>query len=485
MPLNAKEMSLRPFESEGECRVLVRYYWLMAICALWLGGGCSRPPQFRENALEWYKQEKAARFEPGQSFAASHRRDVADVTTAWFGTPDEPFFPFLDGEEDPAVELISTARLNWAAGPVVSQDETQSAGLYRRHCAHCHGVTGDGAGPTAAFLSPYPRDFRLGKFKFKSSTTGTPPTKAELLTVLRNGVPGTSMPSFRLLKDEELEALADYVVYLSIRGTVERLLIGAVRELGDDERLVMLPDGKTLSQALAEADAGSGDSAPNSSETPAAKGGTEESPTDETEETEPGPDTELDMDRITEDLDYLTEDHFLPVLEKWLGSLDGDASDLEVPAWVQDRQHPEFGTQVSVGRGLYFGKANCVQCHGETGLGDGQTNNYDDWTNDWLKVEGIDPTNPEAWAPYVNAGAMPPRPILPRNLRLGVYRGGDRPDDIFYRIRNGIEGTPMPASLTLTEDEVWALVAYVRQLPFERLSRPETGRKQENDKFTR
>ena len=49
-----------------------------------------------------------------------------------------------------------------------------------------------------------------------------------------------------------------------------------------------------------------------------------------------------------EDLDYLTEDHFLPVLEKWLGSLDGDASDLEVPAWVQDRQHPEFGTQVSV-----------------------------------------------------------------------------------------------------------------------------------------
>ena len=56
---------------------------------------------------------------------------------------------------------------------------------------------------------------------------------------------------------------------------------------------------------------------------------------------------------------------------------------------------------------------------------------------------------------------------MPRNLRLPVYRGGDHPSDIYLRIANGIEGTPMPSSNILTSDEKWKLVAYVRSLPYE------------------
>ena len=41
--------------------------------------------------------------------------------------------------------------------------------LYMQHCLHCHGVSGDGAGPTAKFLNPRPRDYRQGIFKFKST----------------------------------------------------------------------------------------------------------------------------------------------------------------------------------------------------------------------------------------------------------------------------------------------------------------------------
>jgi mono/diheme cytochrome c family protein len=451
--------------------------------------GCTPPPQFRENRLEWYKQERAARLEPGQSFAGHHFQDVADVTTAWFGTPDEVFLPLISGPDDPVGELLDRGRLQRAAGAVKSRDERSSEGLYRRHCAHCHGVTGDGAGPTAAFLSPYPRDFRLGKFKFKSSSIGTPPSKEDLKTLLVNGVPGTSMPSFRLLSDEELESLSDYVIYLSLRGSVERLLIAAVKDLGDDERLVALPAGvRRSAQASVGGSSASGSSASESSASgssasesaaagPAAAG---ESPA-----VVVGAGDDFDPAVLEEELLYLADDHLTPMVEKWLGILDYEPKAVAMPDWVGDRGHPAYAAQVDVGRKLYFGPANCVQCHGETGLGDGQTNNYDDWTNDWLKVEGIDPSDPQAWAAYVNAGAHPPRPILPRNLRMGVYRGGDRPIDIFRRIQYGIEGTPMPASLTLTEEQIWALVVYVQQLPYEPLSRPETSQKLANDRPVR
>ncbi|OYW18898.1 MAG: hypothetical protein B7Z55_09805, partial [Planctomycetales bacterium 12-60-4] len=38
--------------------------------------------------------------------------------------------------------------------------------VYMKNCLHCHGVAGDGAGPTARYLNPKPRDYRLGVFKF-------------------------------------------------------------------------------------------------------------------------------------------------------------------------------------------------------------------------------------------------------------------------------------------------------------------------------
>jgi mono/diheme cytochrome c family protein len=487
--------------------------FFIALIVLIAGAGCTPPPQFRENGLEWYKQERTAGLKAGEKFADHHRHDVADIVSDWFGTPDQPALPLVEGAEDPLVQLFDPAGLQRAAGPVVSRDKESSAGLYRRHCAHCHGVTGDGMGPTASFLSPYPRDFRLGRFKFKSSTTGTPPTKAELKLLLQNGVPGTSMPSFRLLSDDELDALVDYVIYLSMRGMVERFLVAAVRDLEDDERLVNLPKDMRFRDLPAKAKGEIGtpvaklmkpeaagpdtdtlegtegkEPQPDASETQDAKeaGAGESNATGDAKSTdEAAGQLAFDPESVEEDLLYLVDEQLLPVAEKWLGILDSEPAEIEVPDWVSDPKHSDYAAQVENGHKLYFGAANCVQCHGETGVGDGQTNNFDDWTNDWLKVEGIDPNDPKAWAPYVDAGAPPPRPIMPRNLRLGVYRGGDRDTDLFYRIRNGIEGTPMPASLTLTDEQVWALVVYVRQMPFEKMSRPATAPKAENQRSVR
>lgn len=460
---------------------------LLGILSVGLLAGCSKEPQFRANQLEWVKMEKAARLPEGEHFDPIYHQDVADVMTAWFGTPDDPFYPMLEGEEDLANEVISLENLASSSGAVKSDREDRHAGLYREHCAHCHGITGDGAGPTASFLDPYPRDFRLGKFKFKMSPTGTPPSKEDLKRILVNGIPGTAMPSFRLLSDEELDSLTDYVIYLSSRGLTERLMIGGVRELGEDlPRMVTLPREKRISEILDPAGKTSAKAVAQSTEAD------EESDSEEAEDGEearedieiPVPD-KFDAELVNDELAYVYEDYFLPVLEKWLSALEYEADVPEVPEWIDQPEHELYDAKIELGQQLYFGQANCKQCHGETGLGDGQTNNYDDWTNDWLQVESLNPQDLESLDDYLKAGAFPPRPIKPRNLRTGVYRGGDRPEDVYLRIKNGIEGTPMPASLTLNEDQVWALVAYVRQLPYEPMSRPVTSKKATNDKAVR
>lgn len=450
--------------------------------------GCSKEPQFHENQLEWVKVEKAAGLPKGQHFPPIHHQDVADIITAWFGTPDKPYLPLVEGEDDPLNELISLDNVKMSAGAVSSDRENRHQGLYREHCSHCHGITGDGAGPTASFLDPYPRDFRHGKFKFKKTVTGTPPTREDLKRILVNGVPGTAMPSFRLLSDEELDALVDYVIYLSMRGMTERLLVGSVRELGEDlPRLISLPEARRISEILYPSDEKPVESKATAAEAEASGTDVEVAGNEAEEE---GPveipiPEKFDEEVVLEELAYMYEEQYFLVLEKWLSSLDFEDETPEAPEWIDDPSHEDYEEKILLGQTLYFGEANCKQCHGETGLGDGQINNYDDWTNDWLKVENLNPQDLASMEDYLKAGAFLPRPILPRNLRTGVYRGGDEPSDLFARIKNGIEGTPMPASLTLEDDEVWALVAFVRQMPYETISRPVSGKKTTNDKSIR
>jgi hypothetical protein len=82
-------------------------------------------------------------------------------------------------------------------------------------------------------------------------------------------------------------------------------------------------------------------------------------------------------------------------------------------------------------------------------------------------------------------GALPPRGNRPRNLRQGVYRGGRRPIDLYWRVYNGIDGAGMPGvrdsvlkegdipdPKKLSQDDVWHLIEYVQSLPYERVSRP-------------
>lgn len=370
-----------------------------------LSTGCTPEPQFRTHAVRQRTLERVHL--GGDRLPDSITAEIGSLMTALFGTPDEPAFP--EGLVDE--QLVSLERLRMASGPVASDRSGAHSGLYREHCAHCHGITGDGSGPTASFLNPYPRDFRMGKFKFKDSRLGKAPTDEDLRKILVNGIPGTAMPSFRLIDESEIDALVDYVKYLSIRGQVERSLLLAATELEEGDSL--LPPA------------------------------------------EPGKE-----DERRELLDELLLTSVTPVLEKWTNR---EADITEVPPMPGEFGNPGSAL-VSLGAELFFAKGNCAQCHGAAGAGDGQTALYDDWTSDWLKEAKLDPNNAADIAEFRKLGALPPRTIRPRNLGLAIFRGGDRPADIYRRIANGIEGTSMPAAVGLSADEIWALVAYVYQM---------------------
>lgn len=83
--------------------------------------------------------------------------------------------------------------------------------VFLNRCIGCHGEKGDGKGPAAKFLSPKPRDFTSGVFKFKSTPNEALPTDQDLIRTLSYGIPGTSMPSFNLLPEVSKYAVVQYI----------------------------------------------------------------------------------------------------------------------------------------------------------------------------------------------------------------------------------------------------------------------------------
>jgi mono/diheme cytochrome c family protein len=86
----------------------------------------------------------------------------------------------------------------------------------------------------------------------------------------------------------------------------------------------------------------------------------------------------------------------------------------------------------ALARGRALFEANCVLCHGERGDGHGR------------RASGF---------------AQPPA-----NFTDPAWRAGATPRRVFFAIREGLHGTPMPSWKWLSEDDSWDLVAYVLSL---------------------
>jgi mono/diheme cytochrome c family protein len=76
--------------------------------------------------------------------------------------------------------------------------------VYRTNCLNCHGAKGQGDGPVAGSLTPRPADLTTEMVQKKSGK--------ELLTIIREGKPGTSMPSWKgELSDQHIHDVLAYL----------------------------------------------------------------------------------------------------------------------------------------------------------------------------------------------------------------------------------------------------------------------------------
>jgi mono/diheme cytochrome c family protein len=327
---------------------------------------------------------------------AEQRQALNKVLEEVFGTPASPKL---------AGEALQKFRAQYKG---YLDDEALARGSmkYREQCLHCHGLTGDGRGPTAPWVNPHPRDYRAGKFKFMSTAQiqrkEQKPNLEDLVRTIREGIEGTSMPAFRLLSTEELHSLAGYVLHLSLRGQTEAVTLLALLE---DPKIKVKEEATDNLEKFAGywADAPESQLKPNPARVP-------NYPLD--------PDPEKDRDHKARD---------------------------------------------SVKRGFDLfvspGAASCISCHSDFGR-----------QSPW-KYDG--------WGTIVR----------PADLTAGVYRGGRRPIDLYWRIATGINVSGMTSykdakddSKGLSDEKIWDLVHFLQILPYPqmrkafgiRLERPES-----------
>ncbi len=88
--------------------------------------------------------------------------------------------------------------------------------IYLAQCAVCHGIQGDGDGFLAAGFDVKPRDFTGGIYKFRSTGNGDYPLLKDIERVVRDGVPGTTMPAWgQFLDSQQIRDVSRYLIVLS------------------------------------------------------------------------------------------------------------------------------------------------------------------------------------------------------------------------------------------------------------------------------
>lgn len=318
------------------------------------------------------------------------------------GADEPPSFSIAQADGEALAQYSSQPGFTLASGRA----------LYMEHCLHCHGTSGDGAGPTAEYLNPRPRDYRKGLFKFTSTKEGEHVTRDDLTRIIKLGIPGTYMPSFLLLEDEEIAAIVEYVRWLSMRGEVEYAL-GA--QLVSDFSTKAIQDrvegGETKDEIMAE------------------------------------------LKETLADIDTLVSEAGDEIADAWSRAEEPETQIVPSIARVEDTEESRRR-----GRAVFISAAaKCTNCHGPQGLGNGrQTEEYE--TNEETGKKWDEPGLHDKWGNIVQ----------PRNLKTGIYRGGRRPIDIFRRVRAGVKGSGMPAfgESVIPDEDLWHLVNYVKSIPF-------------------
>lgn len=107
-----------------------------------------------------------------------------------------------------------SAVMLWAQvqqNPGSEQQRAAGKALYDKNCSQCHGDDGKGDGPASSFMKPRPRDFTTGKYKIRTTPTGSLPVQEDIKKIVRQGMPHTAMPAWPQFTDSQLDQLAFYL----------------------------------------------------------------------------------------------------------------------------------------------------------------------------------------------------------------------------------------------------------------------------------
>jgi mono/diheme cytochrome c family protein len=311
-------------------------------------------------------------------------------------------------------------------------------------------VPGNGRGPTARWINPHPRDFRAGLFKFQSINKALdgqahPPSRGDLMRTLRQGIEGTAMPSFNLLSDDQLESLISYVIHLSIRGQVEMKMMKHQRlNFNDntgtyDKWLDQDEEGITLSFSEAVKQETSKVLKERQGREERYKGWIPSQDPANAIAVAPYPYQPGDLKALKESVKrgqmLFTANPSKEFLDEYRDRL--IKQEIKNPADLTEAKKKEFEK-----RALSITKIGCISCHVDYGR---QAKfRYDLW------------------------GTL----VRPNNFTLGVFRGGHRPVDMYYRIHSGINGSEMtPFGKDFQPQDIWDLVNFVSNLSYPAMRR--------------
>ncbi len=410
------------------------------------------PIEYRDSELFTTKVKGSADLVGKPNLQATVRKALADL----FGpTPQNIKVPEGSGLIEGGRLLANREEVDGRIKPLSYQSALKGSNvpvaggyaLYRKYCLHCHGVQGAGDGPTAEFLYPIPRDYRRGVFKFTSTAPSNPkPTRADLRKTLVHGLHGTSMPAFEALMDPAgIEQVIDYVIFLSMRGETERNLIAEAALASKDDPAELSAD--TIKEIVAN------------------------------------------------------------VVNNWK-SVEGIVVNPKARRVESSKESILRGRNIFLGINTTGNKVACTDCHGAQGIGNGtsfvEKKLFDKVVFGRKTIEKaievryheLEDEHASASIPageghgHSGLGMLPEKfddyksreltnwekgsmddwgnPLRPANLNLGVYKGGRRPIDLYWRIAKGINGAKMPAHANLLpDDQIWDVVNFILALPYE------------------
>lgn len=335
-------------------------------------------------------------FDPAE-LQPQRRGEYAQLLGEMFGTPAHPKVSGFD----PAVlkKLDENLTPEKVIGGLKLDEETLAEGskVYRHQCLHCHGLEGNGRGPTGFWVNPHPRDYRQGVYKFTSSGQALgerKPRREDLRHIITTGIEGTSMPSFGMLSSADVDRLISYVMYLSFRGEAEYQTMLDILKNKDLSPLQLTENVEkpSLKQSLQE---------------------------------------------------------WLAVISfRWMAA---EATPIQPDAYPYGESEKDFLESAARGHKVFNAETqgSCISCH--KNYGREAPYSYDEW------------------------GTI----VRPRNFYDGIFRGGRRPIDLYFRVWGGIKGVGMTSydntlrpndeQKAKKEDPMWDVVNFMRALPYAEL----------------